>query len=175
LTLELTQPKWLVLRCRGHLTEGLVERVVVEFDDVTVWVPRVVHRARVARVRRKLESEELALPGWVFVKPGSEEAQADLLERSRVGRPKYWVVRRKQELMSIPEHQMLRMFEWAARSEVEEKPGFQVGDEVSVAVGPLEGIVGRIVAVEGAYCRVDDRSSSMSLKVSPFFLKTNRA
>ena len=147
-------PAWFCLRCqtkREHIAAGHLR----ELENVEVFCPRL--RYRKATRRGKIWWVEPMFPGYVL-------AKFDMLEMERAVTFCHGIrglIRFGSDIPSVPEsfveaikHE-IRNRKGAEQDElVTLSPVIQIGDEVEVAHGPLQGMQGTVVTVPSATERV---------------------
>ncbi|MBK1790311.1 transcription termination/antitermination protein NusG [Persicirhabdus sediminis] len=145
---EQPQLAWYCVRCqpkREHIAAGQLRQL----DGVEVICPRLKYRK--ATKRGKIWWLEAMFPGYLF-------AKFDRQKMERAVRYAYGVltiVKFGDFMPTINEE-----FIHALQSQLEEgetvvlKPSIEIGDEVEVAYGPLEGMQGEVVELLGGNDRV---------------------
>lgn len=152
-TAQTTHPEWFCVRTqtkREHIAAGHLR----ELEGIDVFCPRL--RYRKATRRGKIWWVEPLFPGYLLAKFNLAEMERAVTFCQGVR----GLVRFGSEIPPVPESfvESLRR-EIRNRPEGEEdlmsvSPVIQVGDEVEVAHGPLQGMRGTIVAVAPAAERV---------------------
>ncbi len=146
-------PEWFCVRAqtkREHIAAGHLR----ELEAVEVFCPRL--RYRKATRRGKIWWVEPLFPGYLLAKfnLATMERAVTFCQGVR------GLVRFGSEIPSVPESFVLALrHEVLTRSDHDEEtfsvsPVIQIGDEVEVAHGPLQGMRGTIVAVAPAAERV---------------------
>lgn len=148
-----TSPAWYCVRCqtkREHIAAGHLRNV----DDVEVFCPRL--RYRKATRRGKIWWLEPLFPGYVLAKFNISEMERAVTFCQGVR----GLVRFGAEIPAVPDSfvESLRN-EVRARQDSHDEvftvsPTIQIGDEVEIAHGPLQGMHGTIIAVPTATERV---------------------
>lgn len=147
-------PEWFCLRCqtkREHIAAGHLR----ELEGVEVFCPRL--RYRKATRRGKIWWMEPMFPGYLLAKFNMAEMERAVTFCHGVR----GLVRFGSEIPPVPES-----FVEAIKHEIRNRKGaeqdelvtlspiIQIGDEVEVAYGPLQGMQGTVVAVPSATERV---------------------
>ena len=147
-------PEWFCLRCqtkREHIAAGHLR----ELEGVEVFCPRL--RYRKATRRGKIWWVEPMFPGYLLAKFNMAEMErADTFCQGIRG-----LVRFGSEIPPVPEsfveaikHE-IRNRKGAEQDElVTLSPVIQIGDDVEVAFGPLQGMQGTVISVPSATERV---------------------
>jgi transcriptional antiterminator RfaH len=148
------QPEWFCLRCqtkREHIAAGHLR----ELEGVEVFCPRL--RYRKATRRGKIWWVEPMFPGYLLAKfnMGEMERAVTFCQGIR------GLVRFGSEIPPVPEafveaikHEILNRKGAEHDELVTLSPVIQIGDEVEVAFGPLQGMQGTVVSVPSATERV---------------------
>jgi len=148
------QPEWFCLRCqtkREHIAAGHLR----ELEGVEVFCPRL--RYRKATRRGKIWWVEPMFPGYLLAKfnMGDMERAVTFCQGIR------GLVRFGSEIPPVPEafveaikHEILNRKGAEHDELVTLSPVIQIGDEVEVAFGPLQGMQGTVVSVPSATERV---------------------
>lgn len=151
---ELNTPQWFCVRCqtkREHIAAGHLR----EIEGIEVFCPRL--RYRKATRRGKIWWVEPMFPGYVLAKFSIAEMERAVMFCQGVR----GLVRFGAEIPAVPEsfveamkHE-IRNRQGAEQDElVTLSPTLEVGDEVEVAHGPLQGMQGIVIAVPSATERV---------------------
>ncbi len=147
-------PEWFCLRCqtkREHIAAGHLRQL----EGVEVFCPRL--RYRKATRRGKIWWVEPMFPGYLLAKfnVGEMERAVTFCQGVR------GLVRFGSEIPPVPEsfveaikHEILNRKGAEHDELVTLSPVIQIGDEVEVAFGPLQGMQGTVVAVPSATERV---------------------
>jgi transcriptional antiterminator RfaH len=147
-------PEWFCLRCqtkREHIAAGHLR----ELDGVEVFCPRL--RYRKATRRGKIWWVEPMFPGYLLAKFNIHEMERAVTFCQGVR----GLVRFGSEIPPVPEsfveaikHEILNRKGAEHDELVTLSPVIQIGDEVEVAYGPLQGMQGTVVSVPSATERV---------------------
>lgn len=147
-------PEWFCLRCqtkREHIAAGHLR----ELEGVEVFCPRL--RYRKATRRGKIWWVEPMFPGYLLAKFNMAEMERAVTFSQGVR----GLVRFGSEIPPVPES-----FVEAIKHEIRNRKGaehdelvtlspvIQIGDEVEVAHGPLQGMQGTVISVPSATERV---------------------
>lgn len=147
-------PEWFCLRCqtkREHIAAGHLR----ELEGVEVFCPRL--RYRKATRRGKIWWMEPMFPGYLLAKFNMAEMERAVTFCQGIR----GLVRFGSEIPPVPDsfveaikHE-IRNRKGAGQDElVTLSPVIQIGDEVEVAFGPLQGMQGTVIAVPSATERV---------------------
>jgi transcriptional antiterminator RfaH len=147
-------PEWFCLRCqtkREHIAAGHLR----ELEGVEVFCPRL--RYRKATRRGKIWWVEPMFPGYLLAKFNIHEMERAVTFCQGVR----GLVRFGSEIPPVPEsfveaikHEILNRKGAEHDELVTLSPVIQIGDEVEVAYGPLQGMQGTVVSVPTATERV---------------------
>jgi transcriptional antiterminator RfaH len=147
-------PEWFCLRCqtkREHIAAGHLR----ELEGVEVFCPRL--RYRKATRRGKIWWVEPMFPGYLLAKFNIHEMERAVTFCQGVR----GLVRFGSEIPPVPEsfveaikHEILNRKGAEHDELVTLSPVIQIGDEVEVAYGPLQGMQGTVVSVPSATERV---------------------
>jgi transcriptional antiterminator RfaH len=148
------QPEWFCLRCqtkREHIAAGHLR----ELEGVEVFCPRL--RYRKATRRGKIWWVEPMFPGYLLAKFNIREMERAVTFCQGIR----GLVRFGSEIPPVPEafveaikHEILNRKGAEHDELVTLSPVIQIGDEVEVAFGPLQGMQGTVVSVPSATERV---------------------
>jgi transcriptional antiterminator RfaH len=151
--IKTTHPEWFCVRTQTK-REHIAANHLRELEGVEVFCPRL--RYRKATRRGKIWWVEPLFPGYLLAKFNLSEMERAVTFCQGVR----GLVRFGSEIPPVPESfvEILRK-EIRNRPEGEEEllsvaPVIQIGDEVEVAHGPLQGMRGTIVSVAPAHERV---------------------
>jgi transcriptional antiterminator RfaH len=148
------QPEWFCLRCqtkREHIAAGHLR----ELEGVEVFCPRL--RYRKATRRGKIWWVEPMFPGYLLAKFNMAEMERAVTFCQGIR----GLIRFGSEIPPVPES-----FVEAIKQEILNRKGaehdelvtlspvIQIGDEVEVAFGPLQGMQGTVITVPSATERV---------------------
>jgi transcriptional antiterminator RfaH len=147
-------PEWFCVRCqtkREHIAAGHLR----ELEAVEVFCPRL--RYRKATRRGKIWWMEPMFPGYVLAKFNIAEMERAVTFCQGVR----GLVRFGSEIPAVPEsfvesikHEILNRKGGIDEELVTLSPVIEIGDEVEIAHGPLQGIQGTIISVPSANERV---------------------
>lgn len=147
-------PEWFCLRCqtkREHIAAGHLR----ELEGVEVFCPRL--RYRKATRRGKIWWVEPMFPGYLLAKFNMAEMERAVTFCQGIR----GLVRFGSEIPPVPEafveaikHEILNRKGAEHDELVTLSPVIQIGDEVEVAFGPLQGMQGTVIAVPSATERV---------------------
>lgn len=148
-----TFPQWFCVRCqtkREHIAAGHLRAL----EGVEVFCPRL--RYRKATRRGKIWWVESLFPGYVLAKFNIAEMERAVTFCQGVR----GLVRFGQGIPAVPDHFVQGLIrEMRGRQDTEEdiytvSPTIEVGDEVEIAHGPLQGMRGTVITVPSATERV---------------------
>lgn len=147
-------PEWFCLRCqtkREHIAAGHLR----ELEGVEVFCPRL--RYRKATRRGKVWWVEPMFPGYVLAKFNMAEMERAVTFCHGIR----GLIRFGSEIPPVPDsfveaikHEILNRKGAEHNELVTLSPVIQIGDEVEVASGPLQGMQGTVIAVPSATERV---------------------
>lgn len=147
-------PEWFCLRCqtkREHIAAGHLR----ELEGVEVFCPRL--RYRKATRRGKIWWVEPMFPGYLLAKFNIAEMERAVTFSQGVR----GLVRFGSEIPPVPEsfveaikHEILNRKGAEQDELVTLSPVIEIGDEVEVAHGPLQGMQGTVISVPSATERV---------------------
>ena len=147
-------PEWFCVRCqtkREHIAAGHLR----ELEGVEVFCPRL--RYRKATRRGKIWWVEPMFPGYLLAKFNMAEMERAVTFCQGIR----GLVRFGSEIPPVPEsfveaikHEILNRKGAEHDELVTLSPVIQIGDEVEVAFGPLQGMQGTVIAVPSATERV---------------------
>ncbi len=146
-------PEWFCVRCqtkREHIAAGHLR----ELESVEVFCPRL--RYRKATRRGKIWWVEPLFPGYVLAKFSIHEMERAVTFCQGVR----GLVRFGSGIPAVPNSfveslmQEIRSREGATEEVFTVSPTIEIGDEVEIAHGPLQGMHGTVVAVPSATERV---------------------
>ncbi len=148
------QPEWFCLRCqtkREHIAAGHLR----ELEGVEVFCPRL--RYRKATRRGKIWWVEPMFPGYLLAKFNMAEMERAVTFCQGIR----GLIRFGSEIPPVPEsfveaikHEILNRKGAEHDELVTLSPVIQIGDEVEVAFGPLQGMQGTVITVPSATERV---------------------
>jgi transcriptional antiterminator RfaH len=147
------QPQWFCVRCQTK-REHIATEHLRAIENVEVFCPRI--RYRKATRRGKIWWLESLFPGYVLAKFTLSEMERAVTFCQGVR----GLVRFGSEIPAVPEaivENLIREIRAKAGAEDEVftiSPTLEIGDEVTVASGPLQGMQGTIVAIPNATERV---------------------
>jgi len=141
----MTNKKWLVAYVKMYHEKRVRDRLTALGIENFLPVKQEVHRWS----DRKKRVERVLIPMMIFVRVDVEEQRTVLTHPSVL---RYLVLRGEHSPTEIPEEQMTQfrfMLDFSDRPISFNTAGFQPGEKVRVIKGPLAGLEGELVTVEG--------------------------
>lgn len=141
----MTNKKWLVAYVKMHHEKRVRDRLTALGIENFLPVQQEVHRWS----DRKKRVERVLIPMMIFVCVDLKEQRTVLTHPSVL---RYLVLRGEHSPTEIPEEQMTQfrfMLDFSDRPISFNTTGLQPGEKVKIIKGPLAGLEGELVTVEG--------------------------